>query len=72
MIYTYPQCCVQLPRRPHADSTYFVQVQEAMMQNMWSNDVLALPHCHAQQGTGGRLVFYGPRIQCGIYEGEPT
>ena len=42
------------------------------MQNMWGNDVLALPHCHAQQGADGRLVFYGPRIQCGMYEGEPT
>ena len=43
------------------------------MQNIgaWSQPVLSLPGCQAQQGADGRMVFYGPRIQCGLYEGEP-
>ena len=51
-----------------------LQVQEEMLANVgaWTQTVLSLPGCHAEQGVDGRLVFYGPRVQCGIYEGTPT
>ncbi|KAL3145789.1 hypothetical protein ABBQ38_015166 [Trebouxia sp. C0009 RCD-2024] len=48
-------------------------VQEEMLKVHWREDVLALPQCQAQ--VGGRnqgLIFQGPRIKMGIYEGTPT
>lgn len=54
-----------------------LQVQEEMLKVHWREDVLALPQCQTQMGGGGRkqgqgLIFLGPRIKMGIYEGTPT
>ncbi len=38
----------------------------------WREDVLTLPHCQAQVGGRQGLIFVGPRIKMGIYEGVPT
>lgn len=38
----------------------------------WREDVLTLPHCQAQVGGRQGLIFIGPRIKMGIYEGVPT
>ena len=38
----------------------------------WREDVLTLPHCQAQVGGRHGLIFIGPRIKMGIYEGFPT
>ena len=48
------------------------QVQDAMLQGMWSREVLALPKCGAASGAGSQILWYGPRVRMGIYEGEPT
>lgn len=54
-----------------------LQVQEEMLKVHWREDVLALPQCQTQVGPGGGgrnqgLIFLGPRIKMGIYEGTPT
>ena len=48
------------------------QVQEEMLKVHWREDVLTLPHCQAQVGGRHGLIFIGPRIKMGIYEGVPT
>ena len=48
------------------------QMQEVMIQGMWGNDVLALPHCGAELTEDGELVYLGPRIRMGMCEGTPT
>ena len=49
-----------------------LQVQDAMLQGMWSREVLALPNCGAAGGTHNDIQWYGPRVRMGMYEGEPT
>lgn len=49
-----------------------LQVQEEMLKVHWREDVLLLPHCQAQVGRNQDLVFVGPRVKMGIYEGVPT
>ena len=51
-----------------------MQIQEAMMQKGtgWSADVLALPGCSPEVTSDGRLIWYGPRVRMGIFEGTPT
>ena len=48
------------------------QVQDAMLQGMWSREVLALPNCGAAGGANNDILWYGPRVRMGMYEGEPT
>lgn len=48
------------------------QVQEAMLQGTWSRDVLALPNCGAGSEHSNHILWYGPRVRMGMYEGEPT
>ena len=43
-----------------------------MLKVHWREDVLTLPHCQAQVGVRHELIFIGPRIKMGIYEGIPT
>jgi len=43
-----------------------------MLKVHWREDVLTLPHCQAQVGGRHGLIFIGPRIKMGIYEGIPT
>ena len=49
-----------------------MQVQEEMLKVQWREDVLSLPQCQAQVGRNQGLIFIGPRIKMGIYEGVPT
>ncbi|DBA80596.1 TPA: hypothetical protein ACH3X1_007856 [Trebouxia sp. C0004] len=51
---------------------FCLQVQEEMLKVHWREDVLTLPHCQAQVGGRQGLIFIGPRIKMGIYEGVPT
>ncbi|DBA75610.1 TPA: hypothetical protein ACH3X2_009160 [Trebouxia sp. C0005] len=51
---------------------FCLQVQEEMLKVHWREDVLTLPHCQAQVGGRHGLIFIGPRIKMGIYEGVPT
>ncbi|DBB03723.1 TPA: hypothetical protein ACH3X3_011034 [Trebouxia sp. C0006] len=50
---------------------FCLQVQEEMLKVHWREDVLTLPHCQAQVGGRHGLIFIGPRIKMGIYEGIP-
>ena len=36
-----------------------VQLQEVMVQSMWDNDILSLPHCAAELADDGQLVNLG-------------
>ena len=49
-----------------------LQVQDEMLKVHWREDVLVLPQCQAQVGRNQDLIFIGPRIKMGIYEGIPT
>lgn len=67
-----------IPADHPASSRYtkWVQVQEEMLKVHWRDDVLSLPQCQAQVGAVGDrnqgVIFLGPRIKMGIYEGTPT
>ena len=43
------------------------QVQDAMLQGMWSREVLALPKCGAAGGANSEILWYGPRVRMGMY-----
>ena len=49
-----------------------MQVQEEMLKVHWREDVLSLAQCQAQVVRNQGLIFVGPRIKMGIYEGVPT
>ena len=49
-----------------------VQVQDAMMQGMWPDEVLALPGCAAELGSASEVIWFGPRVRMGIFDGEPV
>ena len=48
------------------------QVQEELMNEAWSDEVLRLPACRPLHGNANEMLFFGPRIKMGIYEGPPT
>ena len=49
-----------------------MQLQEVMVQGMWGNEILALPHCAAELTEEGELLYFGPRVRIGMCEGVPT
>ncbi|KAG2502119.1 hypothetical protein HYH03_000611 [Edaphochlamys debaryana] len=50
-----------------------LMVQELMMEVAWSAPMLALPSCHEElQPLTGAVLFRGPRIKAGVYQGFPT
>ncbi|KAK9791857.1 hypothetical protein WJX73_005571 [Symbiochloris irregularis] len=51
---------------------FCLAVQEAMLQGTWSREVLALPNCGAASEHSNHILWYGPRVRMGLYEGEPT
>ena len=61
-----------LPSAGQLSVPLLLQMQEVMIQGMWGNDVLALPHCGAELTEDGELVYLGPRIRMGMCEGTPT
>ena len=48
-----------------------MQVQTDMVKSEWSNDVLSLPNC-GRVVEQENLIWNGPKIRMGMYEGEPT
>lgn len=49
-----------------------MQVQQELMNEAWAEDVLKLAACTVVYGDRKQMLFHGPRIRMGIYEGIPT
>ena len=43
-----------------------------MVNEIWSDDTLNLSPCQPVHGDDGQVLFMGPRVKVGIYEGQPT
>ncbi|KAK9861409.1 hypothetical protein WJX84_009398 [Apatococcus fuscideae] len=50
---------------------FCLQAQEALLQVHWEPDVLQLHHC-CPVLSQDRLLFVGPRVRMGMYEGTPV
>lgn len=48
------------------------QVQEELMNEVWGEEVLKIPACRVMYGDKKQMLFHGPRVKMGIYEGVPT
>ena len=64
--------CVALIHILLIEGMHWAQVQDAMMQGMWVDDVLALPNCAAELGEDEQLAWFGPRVRMGLFDGEPV
>ena len=42
------------------------------MTQAWSDEVLRLEACRRVHGPDNEVLFLGPRVKMGIYEGRPT
>lgn len=42
-----------------------------MMEVHWGEVILGMPHCKAQVGSNQQVVFKGPRIKMGLFQGVP-
>ena len=49
-----------------------LQVQEEMVNEVWSDDTLKLGPCLPLHGPASQVLFMGPRVKMGIYEGRPN
>lgn len=49
-----------------------LQVQEEMVNEVWSNEALQLGPCRPLYGPSNEVLFLGPRVKMGIYEGRPN
>ena len=49
-----------------------LQVQEEMVNEVWSDETLHLGPCLPVHGPGKEVLFVGPRVKMGIYEGRPN
>ena len=49
-----------------------LQIQEEMVTQAWSDEVLRLAACKRVHGPANEVLFLGPRVKMGIYEGRPT
>ena len=49
-----------------------LQVQEEMVNEVWSDDTLKLGPCLPFHGPANQVLFLGPRVKMGIYEGRPN
>jgi len=67
---------LQLPQsfhqRSHSDTGLAPQVQEEMVNEVWSDDTLRLAPCQPVHSAANDVLFLGPRVKMGIYEGRPT
>lgn len=43
-----------------------------MINEIWSDEALNLPPCRPMHGPNNEVLFMGPRVKMGIYEGLPT
>ena len=48
------------------------QVQEEMVDEVWSDDLMQLAACRPEHGSSNQMLFTGPRVKMGIYEGVPV
>ncbi len=48
-----------------------LQAQEALLQAHWDPNVLLLQHCCPVLDSEDRVLYAGPRVRMGIYEGTP-
>lgn len=42
------------------------------MNEVWGEEVLRIPSCRVQYASRRQVLFNGPRVKMGIYEGIPT
>ena len=42
------------------------------MNEVWSDDTLRLGPCLPVHSSGSQVLFLGPRVKMGIYEGRPN
>ncbi|GFH18457.1 guanylate cyclase domain-containing protein [Haematococcus lacustris] len=51
-----------------------LMVQETMMEAPWTPAMLSLPGCATSLSTEqpGLLLFHGPRVKVGLYQGTPV
>ena len=49
-----------------------LQVQEEMLNEIWSKETLNFSACQPVHEDNGHVLFMGPRVKMGIYEGQPT
>ena len=42
------------------------------MNEVWGEEVLKLPACRVVYGEKKEMLFHGPRVRMGMYEGVPT
>ena len=42
------------------------------MNEVWGEEVLKLPACRVVYGDKKQMLFHGPRVRMGVYEGVPT
>ena len=61
-----------LKRPAAAEKVFLVQVQEEMVSEVWSDDTLKLGPCLPLHGAASQVLFLGPRVKMGIYEGRPN
>lgn len=42
------------------------------MNEVWGEEVLKIPSCRVLYGDKRQMLFQGPRVKMGLYEGVPT
>lgn len=42
------------------------------MNEVWGEEVLRIPSCKVLYGSKRQMLFQGPRVKMGLYEGVPT
>eukprot|EP00891_Asterochloris_glomerata_P003362 jgi/Astpho2/3362/Aster-04706 len=57
--------------RPLKAVQFCLLVQELMVEVYWGEDVTSMAPCKTQVGPNGQLVFLGPRVKMGLYQGVP-
>ena len=55
-----------------AERHWTLQIQEEMVTQAWSDAVQQLDSCRRVHGPANEVLFLGPRVKMGIYEGRPT
>ncbi|KAG1674923.1 hypothetical protein FOA52_014716 [Chlamydomonas sp. UWO 241] len=58
--------------RPADALEWCLLVQEIMMEVPWTPAMLALPGAHEERDVLGNVMFIGPRVKMGVYQGVPT
>ncbi|KAK9862515.1 hypothetical protein WJX84_006776 [Apatococcus fuscideae] len=51
---------------------FCLAAQDALLQVHWEPEILQLDHCGPVLDMNDRILFAGPRVRMGVYEGVPT